>query len=69
MYSHRYARNWRFHTELCVWITNISGMNLLDKSTGCEDGIFYVFDTEMWRQVPRRFILDYSKLERRLEKN
>lgn len=65
IYSHRYARDWRYHTELFVWITNSPEMNVLETSTEWKEGTYYVFDTEKWLKVRKQLKIDCSKLEKR----
>jgi len=60
-----YSREWRYHTEEKVWITQVPGMVLLEKTSTYERGTYYFFDAHNWRKVAKEFHLDYSKLEGR----
>ncbi|XP_066154207.1 CCR4-NOT transcription complex subunit 2 isoform X1 [Euwallacea fornicatus] len=60
-----YSREWRYHMEEKVWITQVPGMVLLEKTPTYERGTYYFFDVQSWRKVPKEFHLDYSKLEGR----
>ncbi|KAK4885115.1 hypothetical protein RN001_001386 [Aquatica leii] len=60
-----YSREWRYHTEEKVWITQVPGMVLLEKTSTYERGTYYFFDAHNWRKVAKEFHLDYSKLETR----
>jgi CCR4-NOT transcription complex subunit 2 len=61
----RYSREWRYHMEEKVWITQVPGMMLAEKTSTYERGTYYFFDAQNWRKVPKEFHLDYSKLESR----
>lgn len=61
----RYARDWRYHMEERVWITQAPGLSLVEKTSTYERGTYYVFDALTWRKVPKEFLLEYSKLEGR----
>ncbi|CAG9860620.1 unnamed protein product [Phyllotreta striolata] len=63
--SELYSREWRYHTEEKVWITQVPGMVLLEKTSTYERGTYYFFDAQNWRKVAKEFYLDYSKLEGR----
>ncbi|XP_063908103.1 regulator of gene activity [Zophobas morio] len=63
--SELYSREWRYHTEEKVWITQVPGMMLAEKTSTYERGTYYFFDAQNWRKVPKEFHLDYSKLEGR----
>lgn len=59
----RYNREWRYHMEEKVWITQVAGMVITKKTTSYEEGTYYFFDPQNWRKVAKEFHLDYSKLE------
>ncbi|CAH1111237.1 unnamed protein product [Psylliodes chrysocephalus] len=63
--SELYSREWRYHTEEKVWITQVPGMVLMEKTSTYERGTYYFFDAQNWRKVAKEFYLDYSKLEGR----
>lgn len=60
-----YSREWRYHTEEKVWITQVPGMVPLEKTLTYERGTFYFFDAQNWRKVAKEFHLEYTKLEGR----
>ncbi|CAH0551069.1 unnamed protein product [Brassicogethes aeneus] len=64
-----YNREWRYHTEEKVWITQVPGMVLIEKTSTYERGTYYFFDAQNWRKVAKEFHLDYSKLEGRPTRN
>ncbi|XP_019879549.1 CCR4-NOT transcription complex subunit 2 [Aethina tumida] len=64
-----YNREWRYHMEEKVWITQVPGMVLLEKTSTYERGTYYFFDAQNWRKVAKEFHLDYSKLEGRPTRN
>ncbi|XP_026332101.1 regulator of gene activity isoform X2 [Hyposmocoma kahamanoa] len=60
-----YNREWRYHMEEKVWISQAPGMPTLEKTPTYERGTYYFFDAHNWRKVTKEFHLDYSKLEAR----
>ncbi|GLV40536.1 Regena [Carabus blaptoides fortunei] len=60
-----YNREWRYHMEEKVWITQVPGINMIEKTSSYERGTYYFFDPQNWRKVAKEFHLDYSKLEGR----
>ncbi|XP_039288758.1 regulator of gene activity isoform X1 [Nilaparvata lugens] len=60
-----YQREWRYHMEEKVWITQAPGLGAVEKTSTYERGTYYFFDAQNWRKVPKEFHLDYSKLENR----
>uniref|UniRef100_A0A1B6E6A9 NOT2/NOT3/NOT5 C-terminal domain-containing protein n=1 Tax=Clastoptera arizonana TaxID=38151 RepID=A0A1B6E6A9_9HEMI len=60
-----YTREWRYHMEEKVWITQAPGLGAVEKTSTYERGTYYFFDAQNWRKVPKEFHLDYSKLENR----
>lgn len=60
-----YAREWRYHMEEKLWITQAPGVVATEKTSTYERGTYYFFDPQNWRKVPKEFHLDYSKLEPR----
>ncbi|KAK9712114.1 NOT2 / NOT3 / NOT5 family [Popillia japonica] len=63
--SELYSREWRYHMEEKVWITQVPGMTLMEKTSNYERGTYYFFDAQTWRKVAKEFRLEYSKLEGR----
>ncbi|XP_049782337.1 CCR4-NOT transcription complex subunit 2 isoform X1 [Schistocerca cancellata] len=60
-----YNREWRYHTEEKVWITQAPGMGAVEKTSTYERGTYFFFDAQNWRKVAKEFHLDYNKLEGR----
>ncbi|KAJ0172207.1 hypothetical protein K1T71_012180 [Dendrolimus kikuchii] len=60
-----YNREWRYHMEEKVWISQAPGMPMVEKTSTYERGTYYFFDAQNWRKVAKEFHLDYSKLEGR----
>lgn len=60
-----YSREWRYHTEEKVWITQAPGLGAVEKTSTYERGTYYFFDAQTWRKVAKEFHLDYNKLEGR----
>jgi len=60
-----YSREWRYHTEEKVWITQAPGLGAVEKTSTYERGTYYFFDAQNWRKVAKEFHLDYNKLEGR----
>ncbi|XP_047991426.1 regulator of gene activity isoform X2 [Leguminivora glycinivorella] len=60
-----YNREWRYHMEEKVWISQAPGMPMVEKTPTYERGTYYFFDAHNWRKVAKEFHLDYSKLEGR----
>ncbi|KAK9498522.1 hypothetical protein O3M35_003138 [Rhynocoris fuscipes] len=58
-----YSREWRYHMEEKVWITQAPGCGVIEKTSTYERGTYYYFDAQNWRKVVKEFYLDYSKLE------
>lgn len=58
-----YSREWRYHMEEKVWITQAPGCGVIEKTSTYERGTYYFFDAQNWRKVVKEFYLDYSKLE------
>ncbi|KAK9892215.1 hypothetical protein WA026_019018 [Henosepilachna vigintioctopunctata] len=63
--SELYAREWRYHIEEKVWITQVPGVVLIEKTSTYERGTYYFFDAQNWRKVAKEFLLEYNKLEGR----
>ncbi|KAG6457537.1 hypothetical protein O3G_MSEX010341 [Manduca sexta] len=63
--SELYNREWRYHMEEKVWISQAPGMPMVEKTSTYERGTYYFFDAHNWRKVAKEFHLDYSKLEGR----
>ncbi|XP_044746486.1 CCR4-NOT transcription complex subunit 2 isoform X1 [Coccinella septempunctata] len=67
--SELYSREWRYHIEEKVWITQVPGMVLIEKTSTYERGTYYFFDAQNWRKVAKEFHLEYNKLESRPSSN
>ncbi|KAI5712991.1 hypothetical protein M8J75_012832 [Diaphorina citri] len=58
-----YKREWRYHMDEKIWITQVPGMGAVEKTSTYERGTYYYFDTKTWKKVPKEMFLEYSKLE------
>lgn len=58
-----YSREWRYHKEEKVWITRAPGIAPSEKTNSYERGTYLIFDSHLWRRVPREFVLEYDRLE------
>lgn len=58
-----YSREWRYHKEEKVWITRAPGIAPSEKTNSYEKGTYYIFDAQLWRRVPREFVIEYDRLE------
>lgn len=57
----RQNRDWRYHIEEKVWITRMPHA-IFEKNGTTERGVFYYFDAQNWRRVPRDSYIDTGKL-------
>lgn len=58
-----YKREWRYHMDEKVWITQVPGRGAVEKTSTYERGTYYYFDTKTWKKVQKDMYLEYSKLE------
>lgn len=58
-----YSREWRYHKDEKVWITRAPGIAPSEKTNTYERGTYYIFDPQLWRRVPREFVINYDRLE------
>lgn len=65
--SSRYARQWRYHKELAVWLTKDPGAEPIEKGPNYERGTYIIFDPAVFSRVetPKDFTLQYDMLEDR----
>jgi CCR4-NOT transcription complex subunit 2 len=63
----RYARQWRYHKELSVWLTKDPGVEPIEKGPNYERGTYIIFDPAVFSRVetPKDFTLQYDLLEDR----
>jgi CCR4-NOT transcription complex subunit 2 len=71
-----YARNWRFHKDLRLWLTKDNSPEaaaaaalhpaVFTKTAHYERGIFVFFDVTTWDKARKEFTLYYDALEDRL---
>lgn len=63
----RYARQWRYHKELSVWLTKDPGVDPIEKGPNYERGTYIIFDPAVFSRVetPKDFTLQYDLLEDR----
>ena len=62
-----YARQWRYHKELSVWLTKDPGVEPIEKGPNYERGTYIIFDPAVFSRVetPKDFTLQYDLLEDR----
>lgn len=58
-----YSREWRYHKDDKVWITRAPGIAPTEKTSSYERGTYYIFDPQLWRRVPREYMIEYDCLE------
>lgn len=61
-----YARNWRYHKELHVWLTKEQGTEPTQKTPTYERGTYVFFDPSLWEKVSKNFHLMYEMLEEKV---
>lgn len=59
-----YARSWRFHKELRLWLSKDPSVDSI-KGPGCERGVYIFFDPGTWSRIKKEWILYYDQLEER----
>lgn len=69
---YRYARHWRYHKELGLWLTKEADENgrpvqsfRRTSSNGLDRGVFVFFDPTTWQKVKREWTLSWDALEER----
>lgn len=60
-----YARSWRFHKELKLWLTKDPTMDATIQGPGCERGLYIFFDPSSWSRIKKEWILYYDQIEER----
>ncbi|KAG1450254.1 hypothetical protein G6F46_002815 [Rhizopus delemar] len=67
-----YARHWRYHKELGLWLTKETDENgrpvqsfRRTSSNGLDRGVFVFFDPTSWQKVKREWTLSWDALEER----
>ena len=58
-----YARNWRYHKGLHLWLTKEQNTEPLQKTPTYERGTYVFFDPGSWEKVSKSFVLMYEMLE------
>lgn len=58
-----YARNWRYHKGLHLWLTKEPNTEPLQKTPTYERGTYVFFDPGSWEKVSKSFVLMYEMLE------
>lgn len=61
-----YARNWRYHKELHVWLTKEQNTEPTQKTPTYERGTYVFFDPALWEKVSKNFHLMYEMLEEKV---
>jgi CCR4-NOT transcription complex subunit 2 len=63
--SYLFAREWRFHRELRVWLCRAPGIEPSQKTAQFERGTFVIFDPLTWKKETKEMLLQYDLLEDR----
>lgn len=58
-----YARNWRYHKGLHLWLTKEPNTEPVQKTPTYERGAYVFFDPGSWEKVSKSFVLMYEMLE------
>lgn len=58
-----YRRDWRFHKEERCWLTRIKNILPDQKFENYEQGVYCVFDVQLWRKTHKTMRIDYEKLD------
>ncbi|WFC98091.1 transcriptional regulator [Malassezia yamatoensis] len=58
-----YARNWRYHKGLHLWLTKEQNTEPVQKTSTYERGTYVFFDPGSWEKVSKNFVLMYEMLE------
>uniref|UniRef100_A0AC34FRT6 NOT2/NOT3/NOT5 C-terminal domain-containing protein n=1 Tax=Panagrolaimus sp. ES5 TaxID=591445 RepID=A0AC34FRT6_9BILA len=60
-----YARDWRYHKTMAVWLTRSAYGNVKEQTSTYEKGSYNIFDPTQWRKIPKEMTLEYKDLEQR----
>uniref|UniRef100_A0A914QY50 NOT2/NOT3/NOT5 C-terminal domain-containing protein n=1 Tax=Panagrolaimus davidi TaxID=227884 RepID=A0A914QY50_9BILA len=60
-----YARDWRYHKGMSVWLTRSAYGNVKEQTINYEKGSYNIFDPTQWRKIPKEMTLEYKDLEQR----
>lgn len=70
--STRYARNWRYHKELGLWLTKETDENgrpvqafRRTSPNALDRGVYVFFDPTTWQKVKREWTLSWDAIEER----
>jgi len=59
-----FKREWRYHKELKLWFTRVTGVEPSAKTNTFERGSYIYFDVGLWEKVRKdNFVLAYDQLE------
>lgn len=68
----RYARNWRYHKELGLWLTKETDENgrpvqafRRTSPNALDRGVYVFFDPTTWQKVKREWTLSWDAIEER----
>lgn len=71
-YKFRYARNWRYHKELGLWLTKETDENgrpvqafRRTSPNALDRGVYVFFDPTTWQKVKREWTLSWDAIEER----
>ncbi|KAI9306203.1 hypothetical protein BJ944DRAFT_160323 [Cunninghamella echinulata] len=69
-----YARNWRYHKELGLWLTKETDENgrpvqafRRTSANGVDRGVYVFFDPTTWQKVKREWTLSWDSIEERYQ--
>jgi CCR4-NOT transcription complex subunit 2 len=70
--QYRYARNWRYHKELGLWLTKETDENgrpvqafRRTSPNALDRGVYVFFDPTTWQKVKREWTLSWDAIEER----
>ncbi|KAK2989046.1 hypothetical protein RJ640_018835 [Escallonia rubra] len=62
----RHARGWFYHRELHLWLTRVTNMEPLVKTSTYERGCYFCFDPNTWETSRKdNFVVHYETVEKR----
>ena len=61
--SFRYARNWQYHKDECIWMKRAPGMNPTKQENCFEELVYCYLDVNTWKKAYKEFRVEYNRLE------
>ncbi|KAK3001971.1 hypothetical protein RJ639_020501 [Escallonia herrerae] len=66
LWNTRHARGWFYHRELHLWLTRVTNMEPLVKTSTYERGCYFCFDPNTWETSRKdNFVVHYETVEKR----